>query len=407
MRWIWPTRRGWLLCLGAAYLFVAAGMYGSFVICVFASSAFALALTSLVCALLSLRGLTVRRGPVGEAAAGQAVSMPLIVLNRCHRRRQTAIIREPCRFAADPVHITLLSSLQAREERVVHRRVLTQRRGEYDQQRVIFRGGDPAGLFYRERAFELPQRVVITPAIESLPDFPWKPKPTLVATGGSPLSAAGTSQEVYGIREHHPMDGLRNIHWKSSARFGKLMVREFERDAVMSVAILLDAEAVSVSGPEHWSNFEYQIRAAASIINHVADLYCHVAFGTGGEYKLLIEPALASQVKRDLLYRLAALQPGKVSLADVAMDLGERLPRDSVVFCLSLSMSDALAKALQILALQGMTVRWFCAARYAFKTPETGRATAEVPAPVRQGGGVDLVHLRPGIPLTGALCYVQ
>jgi uncharacterized protein (DUF58 family) len=247
--------------------------------------------------------------------------------------------------------------------------------------------------------------VVITPATEALPDFPWKPKPTLVATGGSPLSAAGTSQEVYGIREHHPMDGLRNIHWKSSAKFGKLMVREFERDAVMSVAILLDAEAAYVSGPEIGSNFEYQVRAAASIINHVAELYCHVAFGAGGTHKLLVQPALASQVKRELLYRLAALQPGNVALADVAMDLGERLPRDSVVFCLSLSMSDSLARTLQILALQGMTVRWFCAARYAFKAAAPGRGPAEAPATLRLGGVLDVVHLRSGIPLTGALCH--
>jgi hypothetical protein len=144
-------------------------------------------------------------------------------------------------------------------------------------------------------------------------------------------------------------------------------------------------------------------------VTHVADLYCHLAFGAGGTHELLLQPALASQMKRELLYRLAALQPGTVSLAQVALNLGERLPRDTVVFCLSLSMPEVLARNLEILALQGMTVRWFCAPRYAFKgkAPEDGRAMGEAP-PARRGGGVfDIVHLRPGVPLTGVLCHGQ
>lgn len=405
MRWLWPTQRGWILCAGAAYLFVTATMYNSFVVCAFASGAMALALASLACALLSLRGLVVQRGPAGEAAAGQLLSMPLIIANRLNRRRQTFIVREQCAFAATPGHFTLVDALGAREERVVNRRILTQRRGGFEQPRVILRGGDPAGLFYRERAVDLPQSVLITPAVESLPDFPWKPKPALVATAGSALSVAGTSQEVYSIREHHAADGLRNIHWKSSAKFGKLMVREFERDAVMSIALLVDAEAASVSGPGPESNLEYQIRAAASIVTHVADLYCQVAFAAGGARQRLIPPALASQVKPKLLYELALLEPGPVTLAEAALDLVDTLPRDGVVICLSLAASPALEKTLRLLALQGMTVRWFCASKVAFQVAPRRRSGAPAPVPRLRQGMFDIFPLQPGTPLAGALCH--
>jgi uncharacterized protein (DUF58 family) len=405
MRWLWPTQRGWILCAGAVYLFVTATMYNSFVVCAFASSALALTLASLACALVSLRGLVVQRGPAGEAAAGQLLSMPLIVSNRLKRRRQTFIIRERCAFAAAPAHFTLVDALGAREERVVNRRILTQRRGGFEQRRVILRGGDPAGLFYRERAIDLPQSILITPAVESLPDFPWKPKPTLVATAGSALSVAGTSQEVYSIREHHAADGLRNIHWKSSAKFGRLMVREFERDAVMSIALLVDAEAAGVSGPGPESNLEYQVRAAASIITHVADLYCQVAFAAGGARRRLIPPAPASQVKANVLYELALLEPGPVPLAEAALDLAEKLPRDGVVICLSLAVTPALENTLRLLALQGMTVRWFCADKSAFQAADRRQAAAPAPVPRLRQGMFEIFHLRPGTSLTGALCH--
>jgi len=213
----------------------------------------------------------------------------------------------------------------------------------------------------------------------------------------------GTSQEFYGVREYSPEDGFRCIHWKSSARFGRLMVREFESNTVTSVVVLLDAYRHFVSGPGHWSNLEYQVRAAASICGHLAGLYCNVAFGAGGERCVIMPSRPAAEVQQDILYTLATLQPGDVPLAHVAYQLGTHLPRNSVVYCLSLATPKSLAGALETLRQDGMTVRWFCAHSQAFLKPSAaGKRGAPKPG-LTGRPQLDVAQMSPGMDLARAL----
>jgi uncharacterized protein (DUF58 family) len=46
--------------------------------------------------------------------------------------------------------------------------------------------------------------------------------------------------ELFGVREYRPGDPLRRIHWKSSARLGELVVREYEPPGVQTVGIFCD-----------------------------------------------------------------------------------------------------------------------------------------------------------------------
>jgi uncharacterized protein (DUF58 family) len=298
----------------------------------------------------------------------------------------------------------VVGPLSPGEDRLLDRRVVALKRGEFELDAIRLRGGDPAGLFLREKVFRIPRRILIVPGSEPIPDLRLRPEHAIAATTGQPVSAAGTSQEFYGVREYNAADGMRHIHWKASARFGKLMVREFERNAVMSVAVLLDASERFVSGPEHWSNLEYLVRAAASICTHVATLYCEFAFGAGGSRGILIPPKLAATAEAEVLYDLATLRPGNVSIVDVAYELGDRLPRNTVVFCLSLAATAQLGEALHVLNQQGMTVHWLCAPRQAFREEgskaQAKRArgrTAELPVPV--------ANLTPGMRLRQVLSF--
>jgi uncharacterized protein (DUF58 family) len=47
--------------------------------------------------------------------------------------------------------------------------------------------------------------------------------------GAAPAGRQGTA--IRGAREHMPADAVRDIHWKASARMGKWMVKEREREA--------------------------------------------------------------------------------------------------------------------------------------------------------------------------------
>jgi uncharacterized protein (DUF58 family) len=48
--------------------------------------------------------------------------------------------------------------------------------------------------------------------------------------------------ELFGVREYRPGDPLRRIHWRSSARLGELVVREYEPPGVQTVGIFCDPD---------------------------------------------------------------------------------------------------------------------------------------------------------------------
>jgi hypothetical protein len=61
----------------------------------------------------------------------------------------------------------------------------------------------------------------------------------LEATAAAPR--AGSGNELFGIREYRPGDSLRRIHWRSSARHGELVVREYEPPGLQTLTILVDS----------------------------------------------------------------------------------------------------------------------------------------------------------------------
>jgi uncharacterized protein (DUF58 family) len=400
MLFLRPTMRGWVVALAAVAWLLAAIVNRMVFPFLMGCGALALVAVSLASALASLWGLRVRRGPCGDAACGQTVSLPLTIENRLWRRRQPVVVVETLPFAAESCLRTIVAPLRARETRPIDRRVLALRRGEFALGRIVLRGGDPAGLFCRERCVNLPAGLLVYPGTEPVPDLRLHQSESLHAVAGSPVSAAGMSQDFYGVREYHPADGLRYIHWRSTARCGRLMVREFERNAVMSVALLVDANAHFVSGPDDWSNLEFQIRAAASVCRHCADLYCSVALAAAGEKVTLVRPALASAACDEALYTLAMLRPGTSSLANAAFELGRLLPRNTVVFCFSLAAPHDLAAALEVLAEHSMDIRWYCARRDAFGA--RGRGPQQTP-PAAVGRSLVPTEFLPGTRLQEAL----
>jgi uncharacterized protein (DUF58 family) len=52
--------------------------------------------------------------------------------------------------------------------------------------------------------------------------------------------AKGRGQDLYALRDYVPNDSARYVHWKASARYGSLMVREFAREDDCRVLLVLD-----------------------------------------------------------------------------------------------------------------------------------------------------------------------
>jgi len=70
---------------------------------------------------------------------------------------------------------------------------------------------------------------------------------------------------VVSTREYRSGDSLRQIHWRSTARLGELVVKEFAEEDQPSLTVALDLETTSSVGQGKFSTFETAIRLAASL----------------------------------------------------------------------------------------------------------------------------------------------
>lgn len=117
-------------------------------------------------------------------------------------------------------------------------------RGRYRLGPVLIRSGDPFGLFPLERRIATTNHVVVLPLTVDLPDVPL---PQGLLSGGEALRRRTyqVTTNASGVREYAPGDSFSRIHWRSTARRGRLIVKEFELDPLADVWVLPDMSAAS------------------------------------------------------------------------------------------------------------------------------------------------------------------
>lgn len=89
------------------------------------------------------------------------------------------------------------------------------------------------------------------------------------ASGLARARSAGYGTEFRSVREYRPGDELKLIEWRKTAKLGKAVVREMEREIQQNVFFLLDATRPMLSGPYGLSMFEHMARVVASVSKHL------------------------------------------------------------------------------------------------------------------------------------------
>lgn len=112
-------------------------------------------------------------------------------------------------------------------------------RGEFRLGPMTILSGDPFGFFLSPRRISATERIIVYPAMVTVTRFHL---PTGLLTGGDPQRqlTQHVTTNAAGVREYVPGDSINRIHWKSTARRNKLIVKEFELDPQVDVWILTD-----------------------------------------------------------------------------------------------------------------------------------------------------------------------
>lgn len=119
---------------------------------------------------------------------------------------------------------------------------------------------DPLGLLRREHAFEDVHELFVHPRTIGVPSTS---AGVIRDLEGSPTRRlVDADMSFHAIREYAPGDSRRQIHWKSTAKTGRLMVRQYEESRRSRMAIVL---AIAESEYADSDEFELAVSSAASL----------------------------------------------------------------------------------------------------------------------------------------------
>ncbi len=142
--------------------------------------------------------------------------------------------------------------------------ITVDRRGEYEFPPVVLKTNFPFGLFRRRASIHAITHALVYPEVKPLARFPLFER-QLAADLAS--QRTGHGGEVIGVRPFRSGDSPRHVHWRSTARTGQLMSKEFADETQPTLTLLVDT-SFSGSTELKANPFEWAIKCAVSIADY-------------------------------------------------------------------------------------------------------------------------------------------
>ncbi len=192
-----------------------------------------------------------------RVVAGSEVTGSLDIVNRSTRVALPGVVDIPVGPGLVEVHVPLLRGGLGHRESLA---ISAQRRGVIQVGPMTVGRGDPVGILRREHAWPGVQHIYVHPVTVPIPSTSAGLVKDLEGSPTSDIVDADLS--FHALREYVPGDSYRHVHWKSTAKTGKLMVRQYEETRHSRIAIIVDLGGTGYSSDDE---FEMALSAAASL----------------------------------------------------------------------------------------------------------------------------------------------
>ncbi|PJJ61564.1 DUF58 domain-containing protein [Compostimonas suwonensis] len=221
----------------------------------------AIAWTALALVLLALFFLIGRSGyeislrmPTERVVVGETAAAEIVVTNPSRRRATGVTIEIP---VGEGLAEFAMPSLAGGAEYSDVFLVPTSHRGVIPIGPVRTVRGDPVGLLRRELVWEVAHDLYVHPRTISIPSTSTGLLRDL--EGSSTRDVTSNDMSFHALREYLPGDERRNIHWKSTARTGTYMVRQFEETRRSHLIV-----ALSLSNGDFASDEEFELAVSVA-----------------------------------------------------------------------------------------------------------------------------------------------
>ncbi|MFQ5851730.1 MAG: DUF58 domain-containing protein [Candidatus Binatia bacterium] len=245
-----------------------------------------------------LRGIEVRRHIPSEVTARIPFAVVLEVRNPSrHKISYSLTIRDGGDFFPRRT-LGYLPSLTPGDVRTFHYLAQVRTRGLYQFSPVHLVTRFPFGLF---------EKVRIIPVQQSFIAYPGHQETSRIRALVSGKDHIGRKkwrwgEEILGLRPAEPEDSYRLIHWRTSARMGQLMVKEFAEEIEHARPFFFDNRG------EGGEKFEQAVELAASLLRHLVSRGVAVTLTTWEEH---LEPMAGDHGLDKNLRRLALISPSR------------------------------------------------------------------------------------------------
>lgn len=248
-------------------------------------------------------------------------------------------------------HLDSVLSLGPLGRKVWELKSTTTRRGRFTLGPVWVTSGDPFGIFRRSKRLVEGTNIVVYPRTVPLPRFGRMPG-ELPGGALQGTRVQFTTPNISSIRDYQPGDAFNRIHWPSTARTNKLMVREFELDPTADIWIVLDLNADVHAGTGLESTEEYAVTATASLARHLLDQ--GRAVGLVSQSATLPADRGPRQLERTLEVLALVRASSNLTLAAMLSAETSRFARSSTLIVVTPSTSEGWARFCQALGGRGV-----------------------------------------------------
>jgi uncharacterized protein (DUF58 family) len=235
------------------------------------------------------------------------------------------------------------------------------KRGKYLFRSLALITRSPYGLLERRETIVRPDHLLVYPTVGQL-NRRWHlvQRQASETRRGQRHDRSAQRQEYHGLREYRPGDSPRWIHWRTSARIGKPMVKEFEQQNEQDLAVLIDPWLPrSKVTHEQRETLEQVIRFAATVcLDTCRHLGRRLILGWTGPTPGVRQGPASVKLLHELLEQLAVMRPSTEGTLSALFDaLPPATLRESILIVVSTRPVNLLEEAERSARLSGGSAR--------------------------------------------------
>lgn len=192
-----------------------------------------------------------------RVVAGTEVAAQLEVSNDGSRLTLPVLLDIPVGDGLVEAHVPLLRGRGVYREQIT---ISAAKRGIITVGPMTIGRGDPLGVLRRDHTWPGVQTIYVHPVTVAIPSTSAGLQRDL--EGAVTSTIVNSDLSFHAIRDYVPGDSRRHVHWKSTAKTGKLMVRQYEETRRSRIAVVLDLETAQFASEDE---FEMAVSCAASL----------------------------------------------------------------------------------------------------------------------------------------------